>query len=61
MPHDSLRQCKIIADLHVSPDFDVAPECERRIEFLVHYFASQKLATYDLGIRGRRFDDGRAT
>jgi hypothetical protein len=40
---DVLRQRKIIGDLHVSPEFDVAADRENRIEFLARYLASQNL------------------
>lgn len=52
MSDDALKQREIIRGVHVSPNFDEAAECERRIAFLAHYLASQNLATYVLGISG---------
>ncbi|MEA3172726.1 MAG: synthase [Gammaproteobacteria bacterium] len=49
---NTLRQHAIIEDLHVSPTFDAAVECARRIRFLANYLSSNRLETYVLGISG---------
>jgi NAD+ synthase len=49
---NALRQHAIIEYLHVSPTFDVAVECARRIRFLANYLSSNRLETYVLGISG---------
>lgn len=48
----SHEQQKIAAELGVIPEFDVATEVRRRIEFLAQYLSNSPCLTYVLGISG---------